>query len=56
MCKKYMWLKYHPMKLDVGGDIIKYILTNENCLIWQTSLSEKFAVLCDIGTTMQNNH
>ena len=32
--------------LDIGGDIIEYVLTNENHLIWQMCQSENFAVCC----------
>ena len=46
MCKKYIWLKIHCVKADIFQDIIKYVLTNEKCLIWQTDQSEIFAVLC----------
>ena len=36
----------HWVKLDIGGDIVKYILTTANHLIWQMSQLENFAVCC----------
>ena len=41
-----MWLKVHQVKVNIGLDIMRYVLTHEKCLIWQTDQSEKFAVLC----------
>ena len=51
MCKKYIWLKYCQVKVDIGQDLTKYVLTNEKCLIWQMHQSKNFAVLCVYGVT-----
>ena len=46
MCKEYNWLTFHQVKADISQDIIKYVSTNEMCLIGQMDQSEHFALLC----------
>ena len=48
MCKEYMWLKYRWVKVNIGGDMTKYVLTNKKCPFWQTGQSQNFLVLCEL--------
>ena len=45
VCVRNIGVKSHWERADIGQDINETDLTNEKCLIWQTSQSKLFIVL-----------